>query len=218
MISLEKLLALPVIDLLDGNHVGYVKNIVVEEGMLTKIVAFNEEENDLHVNAKDVFSFGTDAITLKTPDNIIETDVASNRILGSGVFTGKGIRLGTLQDIVFSTKTLKAKTITIDGEEFNFSKIASMKHNVIVLKGRLAPNAPRGSLRTATPTRDPKVSKTIPERLIINHQFLIGRKLRETIFLSTGEVLAEREEYVTKELIINSLNTGKLPFLIEKSY
>ena len=70
MISIQSLLSKSIINLENGKHIGYAKNIIINKGKITHLVGFSETEKDFDTEftlpTKTILSCQNDAIMLKT--------------------------------------------------------------------------------------------------------------------------------------------------------
>ena len=137
MINCYNLIGKQILSLVSGEIVGIVKNIEIKNMRLSRILAFNDEselEEDFLFDAKNVFSFGEDVITLKKEDFEIVPEYKDIKIVGANLFNQEGVKLDSIINILVDDSL---KVIEFVGEQkaYSPSEIFSIKNDVILLKG-----------------------------------------------------------------------------------
>jgi len=137
MINCYNLIGKQILSLVSGEIVGIVKNIEIKNMRLSRILAFNDEsdlEEDFLFDAKNVFSFGEDVITLKKEDFEIVPEYKDIKIVGANLFNQEGVKLDSIINILVDDSL---RVIEFIGEQkaYSPSEIFSIKNDVILLKG-----------------------------------------------------------------------------------
>ncbi len=138
MINCYKLIGKQILSLSSGQIIGIIKNIEIKNMRLSRMLAFNDNseiEEEFLINAKDVYSFGENAITLKKEDVTIDETYLNAKLVGSVVFNQEGVTLDTINDILIDEKSFKVIEFVGENRKYKPTEIFSVGNGVIVLKG-----------------------------------------------------------------------------------
>jgi len=243
MVSCYNLIGKQVLSLVSGQIVGIVKNIELVNMKLTKILAFNDNSEigeEFLFDAKNVFCFGENAITLKKEDFEISCDLTLPKIVGANLYNQEGTKLDTIVDITIDPKSFKVNELIGETQVYSPSQIFSLNNGVVVLKGnaKVIKSKPIEKIKVNKPSNvkilnnDIVVDKSIilentnlqensiptsPQKTLANFTFLVGRVIVKTTYVNNGKTVLNAGQIVDQKIIQNAFQNNFLKDLLECS-
>lgn len=236
--QLSEILSKPIISLYDGTNEGFVLNACFNKTLQKLkylVISGNEDAENEEIYLLDVgsvFDFGQDAIVIKNNGVLelcsnLDDTYSLNNPINSVAFDTKGTRLGTVRDVTLDN-ALNVAYFMVDGEELDFSKLASFSNGTVIFQGenivnvkKLRPNFKKSNSINDTPVKIlslPKMEEdkkyTLQEatiqRLTGNTSLLLGRKLTRQIQTQNGELIAKKDARITPKIITTATHHQKL--------
>lgn len=238
MEKVSSLVSKKVISLEEGKSLGYVLDLVFDDMLKCcqgVIVADDENENTFFLSCKAILSEGEECVMVES-ERVLEFDISSqsNNPIGKKVYDEKGVNLGTVCDVVVSGKNVK-KIITkkceipqkyikksginyiIFGIYKNNKKnkrkpIFKEKESAGLLSDKL-PKVVASSNEIIQEKRDFAEIDNTQMRLFASPNFLLGRTITKDLFGMNNEIIARKNEKISKKTINLAKNHNKLNFL-----
>ncbi len=240
MISIQSLLSKSVINLESGKHVGYIKNIVINNAKISHIVCFSEGENDFEneftLPTKTILSCQNDAVMIKSDAGLtlIEED-NFHAILGSNIYTQEGVLKGKITDIICNLKfgILEVKN---SDKSIPISKIDNISNGLVILKGKYKIKKMPAKISIASTNQivtieenlasslpvisavdEPKMDVNVPKQTLANPKQLIGKIIKQSI-IHNNKVLIKQGTIITQKTIDLAQISGNLKTLARLCY
>lgn len=240
MISIQSLLSKSIINLENGKHLGYAKNIIINKGKVTHLVGFSEDEKDFDTEftlpTKTILSCQNDAIMLKTDFglSLIEEDNFS-AILGSKIYSQEGKFEGKVTDVICN-QNFAITEIKSNNESYPLNKIDYISSGHVILKGKYKIKKAPAKISIASTNQtvtieenipsflpvisipeEPKSDVNVPMQSLANPKQLIGKILKQSI-IHNNKVLIKQGTIITQKTIDLAQISGNLKLLARLCY
>lgn len=202
-----------VVSLSSGNIVGYVIDVLFDERIkLIKgyLVADEESEEIFFLSYENVIS-QSDECFIINEEKDLEVYISSlfNNPIGKIVYDEKGLNLGRVRDVYFDKNLVKKIQTTKCEFPIQYLQKAG---NDCVIYGRAKVKKKKQVLFEVKP-HSPKVcvqdggiltqteSKEFPVKLLAKTDHLIGKRLTQDLLGLNCELIAKKDEIVTKNIV-----------------
>lgn len=150
MKSNKKIMSLPIINVMNGNHIGKIRCLLVDPEVHA-VVALVIEDKEWYRGVKvipleSISAIGDDAIMIQSEDHILKArDVADyenlleniTEVVGTNVFSNTGSRIGKVSDFYIDDNgsIVKIEVALNDGStnEYNVNDDTTLSKDIIVL-------------------------------------------------------------------------------------
>lgn len=229
----QKLCGLLIITISGGESVGTVKDVVIDP--LAKRVAFFLVEDPAWLGGAKVVPFdairgiGEDAAIIEEPEEVIlvsESEEAEEllkkniRLIGTKAITTAGESLGNVVDFWVDPKN--GEIASCDVKKSDSSTPVSIPHKRLLTLGKDALIAlteaeekigERKAVAKKAEKPAPKAKEAEKEKAAAvaerQHEFLLGKTLKEDIFSDDGNLLFKAGQVVTEEIIKQAKEANK---------
>ncbi len=228
MEKISNIISKKVISLDNANQVGYVVNVIFDERVkfFTGLIIIDDEsENSFVLQREDIYSMGDETIMIKSADclqyNISST---SNNPVGKTVYDSHGNCLGRVCDVELSGKVVKKiitnfcefpqRFVRKSGDNFLIygiykkEKEKSFKEKVEIAG---AANLPKATI--AQTLNGEFVRPESPTRIFVNSNLLLGKVITSDIFGFNNELVAKKNDVISKKIISKAKAHNKLNLL-----
>lgn len=227
MERISKVIGKPVLSIFDGQFIGNVKNIFVDEKLkrVAWLCIFDEDENEKVISTKDVFAFEGEAIMIKNITKVYSlnlVDTGNISLLGYKIYTLNGKVTGKITDFEVD-ECFNIKNIFEQNDElFEKSSVLKIGTNIVIQKtnknDRLSDFKPKQIVdikitenRKVTTMKVASQNKMLPKKLLTDsYNFLLGRKVGQNIYAENGALLAKKHSKITSQLIDTASQNAKL--------
>lgn len=137
MILLSELLSKKILNVYSSRIEGVVSNAIYKDKKIIYIQYFDEKEEDYLLDTSKIYSMENDIIVIRNSDSVFPaTNLRSeNRLIGIDAFNEKGVKLGKIEEVtLFDNWSIKS--VKINGEEYDFSRILNINSVAIVKENK----------------------------------------------------------------------------------
>lgn len=234
MPKISEIISLYVLSIYESEHIGCVYNIEFNDktNKFDSIYILDKDENNMFkVATKNILATGKDAIIIKN-SSILELSIADctqrNNLIGRLVFGLDGKKIGKVYDCIID-KNYKLTCLEIEnGILIPMEKVIHIGDIIFVGEQKLNINKYKPSRITISRKiqtdekevfilKDDSPSYPLPQKLITDYRFIIGRKVTDNVNALNGELIARCGQTITKETISKASTYGKLIELARNS-
>ena len=236
MLKLSNIVGKPIISLYNGQIEGIITNAIFDK-RLQKVKYFlviNETNDEtLELNStlltKDIYHIGQDAVVIKNNSYIMfsnlndETKLSINPI-NCDIYTTLGQKIGVVKDVIFDEQFKVINLELSDSNTISIKNIANYSNDLIIMQdeskslninkfGYKKPKIEntneivkilrKDNLLTNRPT-------TLPQKITIRTDLMIGRTINENIYSQSKEVIAKKGTIISQKIIDNAKKYGKI--------
>ena len=228
MERITKILGKPVLSIYDGEFIGYIKNVFVDEKLrkvLWLCIFDDNTEEEKIISPKGVYSFEGNAVMIKNKADIflagtiITKDIS---LIGYKIYSLDGTVTGKITDIEVDSKLYITNIFQQNDEQFDKTTVLKIGNSIIIQKNsktdKLNDFRPRqisdlqiSNNRKVVALKEQNQNKIQPTKLLTDgYGFLIGRKVGQNIYSENGTLLAKKQSVITAHLIDTASQNGKL--------
>ena len=225
---ITKILGKPVLSIYDGEFIGYIKNVFVDEKLrkvLWLCIFDDNTEEEKIISPKGVYSFEGNAVMIKNKADIflagtiITKDIS---LIGYKIYSLDGTVTGKITDIEVDSKLYITNIFQQNDEQFDKTTVLKIGNSIIIQKNsktdKLNDFRPRqisdlqiSNNRKVVALKEQNQNKIQPTKLLTDgYGFLIGRKVGQNIYSENGTLLAKKQSVITAHLIDTASQNGKL--------
>jgi len=227
MKSLNEIVGLPIISVLDGQEVGKIKGVIIgpESGIVKYIVIDDSSTFQIKVVAlSSILGIGDEALMVESKDLVIDARDSKEvielldknvAVVNSMVFTKKGKNLGSIKELYIEEEdgNILACKIEKDGETKFLSSdyIITYGKNMTIVEhsaqDKLLESIEEIYMNNEL-LEDEKIPNPVEEIQKNQKEFLLGREVKEKM-MEGDTLLAYKGQVVTEELIKLVENAGR---------
>lgn len=240
MEKISLLISKKVISLDEGKYLGYVLDLAFDPSLKTfqgLLVVDDENEGVFFLPRKEIVSFSDECVMIEG-EEVMQFDLfsSSNNPLGKEVFDEKGTNLGRVSEVEVTGRYVKKiitnkceipqKYIKKSGINYLIFGIYKNKKNSKI-KSIFLHQEKIDNMKEKFPKVVASVSSEVIQeknkikrdenqmqiRLFASPNSLLGRKITKDLFGMNNEIIARKNEIISKKIINNAKNHNKLNFL-----
>lgn len=234
MSKVSNIISSYVVSVYNGQIEGIVNNILFNNKKQAKYLVISQnDEQFLVLETKDIYKTGEGAVIIKNSDvlSIMESSELKMKEcfspINSIVVSIDGNYIGHVSDIELDNK-YNIKNFIVDGQVFELNKVINISESAIIIntldiktnlsKFKSKTKIVIGNERITNQTVSVMSNQTIlPNRTMLNYNFLIGRKVSKDILNFNGEIIIKENQTVNSKVLDIARINGKLRELIKVS-
>lgn len=234
MSKVSNIISSYVVSVYNGQIEGIVNNILFNNKKQAKYLVISQnDEQFLVLETKDIYKTGEGAVIVKNSDvlNLMESSELKMKEcfspINSIVVSIDGNYIGHVSDIELDNK-YNIKNFIVDGQVFDLNKVINISESAIIIntldiktnlsKFKSKTKIVMGNERITNQTVSVMSNQTIlPNRTMLNYNFLIGRKVSKDILNFNGEIIIKENQTVNSKVLDIARINGKLRELIKVS-
>lgn len=217
MKKVHDIIGLPLISVGEAKELGQIREILIDPSE-AKVKYLMIMDDKWYFGAKivpfdKILSIGQDAITVRQAEDLemlpevqeaIELAERNIKIVGARVFTEKGENMGMVLEYYINPDDGKIIRYELEGVNgpiiMDNPKIISFGSKTLVVKEAIVGKEDKT-------VQNKSSAKLFEEK---QRQFLIGRRAKKTILDSSGNVLVEEGQAITKEILDRVTDKNKI--------
>lgn len=234
MSKVSNIISSYVVSVYNGQIEGIINNILFNNKKQAKYLVISQnDEQFLVLETKDIYKTGEGAVIIKNSDvlSIMESSELKMKEcfspINSIVVSIDGNYIGHVSDIELDNK-YNIKNFIVDGQVFELNKVINISESAIIIntldiktslsKFKSKTKIVIGNERITNQTVSVMSNQTIlPNRTMLNYNFLIGRKVSKDILNFNGEIIIKENQTVNSKVLDIARINGKLRELIKVS-
>lgn len=234
MSKVSNIISSYVVSVYNGQIEGIVNNILFNNKKQAKYLVISQnDEQFLVLETKDIYKTGEGAVIVKNSDVLSLMESSELKMkecfspINSIVVSIDGNYIGHVSDIELDNK-YNIKNFIVDGQVFDLNKVINISESAIIIntldiktslsKFKSKTKIVMGNERITNQTVSVMSSQTIlPNRTMLNYNFLIGRKVSKDILNFNGEIIIKENQTVNSKVLDIARINGKLRELIKVS-
>ncbi len=234
MSKVSNIISSYVVSVYNGQIEGIVNNILFNNKKQAKYLVISQnDEQFLVLETKDIYKTGEGAVIVKNSDVLSLMESSELKMkecfspINSIVVSIDGNYIGHVSDIELDNK-YNIKNFIVDGQVFDLNKVINISESAIIIntldtktslsKFKSKTKIVMGNERIANQTVSVMSNQTIlPNRTMLNYNFLIGRKVSKDILNFNGEIIIKENQTVNSKVLDIARINGKLRELIKVS-
>ena len=234
MSKVSNIISSYVVSVYNGQIEGIVNNILFNNKKQAKYLVISQnDEQFLVLETKDIYKTGEGAVIVKNSDVLSLMESSELKMkecfspINSIVVSIDGNYIGHVSDIELDNK-YNIKNFIVDGQVFELNKVINISESAIIIntldtktslsKFKSKTKIVMGNERITNQTVSVMSNQTIlPNRTMLNYNFLIGRKVSKDILNFNGEIIIKENQTVNSKVLDIARINGKLRELIKVS-
>lgn len=234
MSKVSNIISSYVVSVYNGQIEGIVNNILFNNKKQAKYLVISQnDEQFLVLETKDIYKTGEGAVIIKNSDVLSLMESSELKMkecfspINSIVVSIDGNYIGHVSDIELDNK-YNIKNFIVDGQVFDLNKVINISESAIIIntldiktnlsKFKSKTKIVIGNERITNQTVSVMSNQTIlPNRTMLNYNFLIGRKVSKDILNFNGEIIIKENQTVNSKVLDIARINGKLRELIKVS-
>lgn len=234
MSKVSNIISSYVVSVYNGQIEGIVNNILFNNKKQAKYLVISQnDEQFLVLETKDIYKTGEGAVIVKNSDVLSLMESSELKMkecfspINSIVVSIDGDYIGHVSDIELDNK-YNIKNFIVDGQVFELNKVINISESAIIIntldiktslsKFKSKTKIVIGNERITNQTVSVMSNQTIlPNRTMLNYNFLIGRKVSKDILNFNGEIIIKENQTVNSKVLDIARINGKLRELIKVS-
>ena len=234
MSKVSNIISSYVVSVYNGQIEGIVNNILFNNKKQAKYLVISQnDEQFLVLETKDIYKTGEGAVIVKNSDVLSLMESSELKMkecfspINSIVVSIDGDYIGHVSDIELDNK-YNIKNFIVDGQVFDLNKVINISESAIIIntldtktslsKFKSKTKIVMGTERITNQTVSVMSNQTIlPNRTMLNYNFLIGRKVSKDILNFNGEIIIKENQTVNSKVLDIARINGKLRELIKVS-
>ncbi len=234
MSKVSNIISSYVVSVYNGQIEGIVNNILFNNKKQAKYLVISQnDEQFLVLETKDIYKTGEGAVIVKNSDVLSLMESSELKMkecfspINSIVVSIDGNYIGHVSDIELDNK-YNIKNFIVDGQVFELNKVINISESAIIIntldiktslsKFKSKTKIVIGNERITNQTVSVMSNQTIlPNRTMLNYNFLIGRKVSKDILNFNGEIIIKENQTVNSKVLDIARINGKLRELIKVS-
>lgn len=234
MSKVSNIISSYVVSVYNGQIEGIVNNILFNNKKQAKYLVISQnDEQFLVLETKDIYKTGEGALIVKNSDVLSLMESSELKMkecfspINSIVVSIDGDYIGHVSDIELDNK-YNIKNFIVDGQVFDLNKVINISESAIIIntldiktslsKFKSKTKIVMGNERITNQTVSVMSNQTIlPNRTMLNYNFLIGRKVSKDILNFNGEIIIKENQTVNSKVLDIARINGKLRELIKVS-
>lgn len=234
MSKVSNIISSYVVSVYNGQIEGIVNNILFNNKKQAKYLVISQnDEQFLVLETKDIYKTGEGAVIIKNSDVLSLMESSELKMkecfspINSIVVSIDGNYIGHVSDIELDNK-YNIKNFLVDGQVFDLNKVINISESAIIIntldiktnlsKFKSKTKIVIGNERITNQTVSVMSNQTIlPNRTMLNYNFLIGRKVSKDILNFNGEIIIKENQTVNSKVLDIARINGKLRELIKVS-
>ena len=234
MSKVSNIISSYVVSVYNGQIEGIVSNILFNDKKQAKYLIISQnDEQFLALETKKIYKTGNGAIIIKNNDVLELMESVEYRLkeyfspINSIVVSIDGNYLGHVSDIELDDK-YNIQNFIVDGQSYALNKVVNISESVIIINTLNKPQklANFRSKNKIVISRKKKKNQTVnvmenqtilPNRTIVNYNFLIGRKVSKDILNFNGEIIIKENQIVNSKILDIARINGKIRELTKVS-
>lgn len=234
MSKVSNIISSYVVSVYNGQIEGIVNNILFNNKKQAKYLVISQnDEQFLVLETKDIYKTGEGAVIIKNSDVLSLMESSELKMkecfspINSIVVSIDGDYIGHVSDIELDNK-YNIKNFIVDGQVFDLNKVINISESAIIIntldiktnlsKFKSKTKIVMGNERITNQTVSVMSNQTIlPNRTMLNYNFLIGRKVSKDILNFNGEIIIKENQTVNSKVLDIARINGKLRELIKVS-
>lgn len=234
MSKVSNIISSYVVSVYNGQIEGIVNNILFNNKKQAKYLVISQnDEQFLVLETKDIYKTGEGAVIIKNSDVLSLMESSELKMkecfspINSIVVSIDGNYIGHVSDIGLDNK-YNIKNFIVDGQVFDLNKVINISESAIIIntldiktnlsKFKSKTKIVIGNERITNQTVSVMSNQTIlPNRTMLNYNFLIGRKVSKDILNFNGEIIIKENQTVNSKVLDIARINGKLRELIKVS-
>ncbi len=234
MSKVSNIISSYVVSVYNGQIEGIVNNILFNNKRQAKYLVISQnDEQFLVLETKDIYKTGEGAVIVKNSDVLSLMESSELKIkecfspINSIVVSIDGDYIGHVSDIELDNK-YNIKNFIVDGQVFELNKVINISESAIIIntldtktslsKFKSKTKIVMGNERITNQTVSVMSNQTIlPNRTMLNYNFLIGRRVSKDILNFNGEIIIKENQTVNSKVLDIARINGKLRELIKVS-
>ena len=234
MSKVSNIISSYVVSVYNGQIEGIVNNILFNNKKQAKCLVISQnDEQFLVLETKDIYKIGAGAVIVKNSDVLSLMESSELKMkecfspINSIVVSIDGNYIGHVSDIELDNK-YNIKNFIVDGQVFELNKVINISESAIIIntldtktslsKFKSKTKIVMGNERITNQTVSVMSNQTIlPNRTMLNYNFLIGRKVSKDILNFNGEIIIKENQTVNSKVLDIARINGKLRELIKVS-
>ena len=234
MSKVSNIISSYVVSVYNGQIEGIVNNILFNNKKQAKCLVISQnDEQFLVLETKDIYKTGEGAVIVKNSDVLSLMESSELKMkecfspINSIVVSIDGNYIGHVSDIELDNK-YNIKNFIVDGQVFELNKVINISESAIIIntldtktslsKFKSKTKIVMGNERITNQTVSVMSNQTIlPNRTMLNYNFLIGRKVSKDILNFNGEIIIKENQTVNSKVLDIARINGKLRELIKVS-
>lgn len=234
MSKVSNIISSYVVSVYNGQIEGIVNNILFNNKKQAKYLVISQnDEQFLVLETKDIYKTGEGAVIVKNSDVLSLMESSELKMkecfspINSIVVSIDGNYIGHVSDIELDNK-YNIKNFIVDGQVFDLNKVINISESAIIIntldiKTSLSKFKSKTKIvisneRITNQTVSVMSNQTIlPNRTMLNYNFLIGRKVSKDILNFNGEIIIKENQTVNSKVLDIARINGKLRELIKVS-
>ena len=234
MSKVSNIISSYVVSVYNGQIEGIVNNILFNNKKQAKYLVISQnDEQFLVLETKDIYKTGEGAVIVKNSDVLSLMESSELKMkecfspINSIVVSIDGDYIGHVSDIELDNK-YNIKNFIVDGQVFDLNKVINISESAIIIntldiktslsKFKSKTKIVMGNERITNQTVSVMSNQTIlPNRTMLNYNFLIGRKVSKDILNFNGEIIIKENQTVNSKVLDIARINGKLRELIKVS-
>ena len=234
MSKVSNIISSYVVSVYNGQIEGIVNNILFNNKKQAKYLVISQnDEQFLVLETKDIYKTGEGAVIVKNSDVLSLMESSELKMkecfspINSIVVSIDGNYIGHVSDIELDNK-YNIKNFIVDGQVFDLNKVINISESAIIIntldiktnlsKFKSKTKIVIGNERISNQTVSVMSNQTIlPNRTMLNYNFLIGRKVSKDILNFNGEIIIKENQTVNSKVLDIARINGKLRELIKVS-
>lgn len=234
MSKVSNIISSYVVSVYNGQIEGIVSNILFNDKKQAKYLIISQnDEQFLALETKKIYKTGNGAIIIKNNDVLELMESVEYRLkeyfspINSIVVSIDGNYLGHVSDIELDDK-YNIQNFIVDGQSYALNKVVNISESVIIINTLNKPQKLANfrsknkivisSEKIKNQTVNVMENQTIlPNRTIVNYNFLIGRKVSKDILNFNGEIIIKENQIVNSKILDIARINGKIRELTKVS-
>ena len=234
MSKVSNIISSYVVSVYNGQIEGIVNNILFNNKKQAKYLVISQnDEQFLVLETKDIYKTGEGAVIVKNSDVLSLMESSELKMkecfspINSIVVSIDGNYIGHVSDIELDNK-YNIKNFIVDGQVFDLNKVINISESAIIIntldiktnlsKFKSKTKIVIGNERITNQTVSVMSNQTIlPNRTMLNYNFLIGRRVSKDILNFNGEIIIKENQTVNSKVLDIARINGKLRELIKVS-
>lgn len=225
-----------VVSIYDGQIEGIVSNILFNNKKRAKYLIISQnDEQFLVLDTKDIFKLGDGAVLIKNSNvlTLLENVELKTKEcfspINSIVVSIDGKLLGHVADIELDKKFNITNFVTSKNETINLSKTVNMSETAIIccdngnkpklsrFKQKKTIHFPSGEKLNEVVNILEKNETILPNRTVVNYNFLVNRKVTKNILNFNGEIIIKENQIINSKILDIARINGKIRELTKYS-
>lgn len=234
MSKVSNIISSYVVSVYNGQIEGIVSNILFNDKKQAKYLIISQnDEQFLALETKKIYKTGNGAIIIKNNDVLELMESVEYRLkeyfspINSIVVSIDGNYLGHVSDIELDDK-YNIQNFIVDGQSYALNKAVNISESVIIIntlnkpqklanfrsKNKLVISSEKIKNQTVNVMENQTI---LPNRTIVNYNFLIGRKVSKDILNFNGEIIIKENQIVNSKILDIARINGKIRELTKVS-